>query len=56
MMESELRTEIVELAKKYFDAHKQPAEFVPGETYLPPSGKVLDAEDCAQLMHASLDM
>ena len=55
-METEARTEIVELAKRYFNSYLKPAKFVPGETYLQPSGKVLDSEDCAQLIHASLDM
>jgi CDP-6-deoxy-D-xylo-4-hexulose-3-dehydrase len=50
------REKIVEMAKTYFDDHLQPKAFVPGETYIPPTGKVLDAEDCAQVIHASLDM
>jgi CDP-6-deoxy-D-xylo-4-hexulose-3-dehydrase len=51
----ERRQEILRLAREFHDAKPQPA-FVPGETYIPPSGKVMDAEDCAHLVDASLDM
>jgi CDP-6-deoxy-D-xylo-4-hexulose-3-dehydrase len=50
-----LRADILQRAREYFDA-KPVAPFVPGETYIPPSGKVMDAEDCAHLVDASLDM
>ena len=58
LMNSELlaRNAIVELAKAYFDEHQSSQAFVAGETYIPPTGKVLDANDCAQVIHASLDM
>jgi CDP-6-deoxy-D-xylo-4-hexulose-3-dehydrase len=49
------RTAIVEAARAYFESRPQPT-FVPGETYIPPSGKVLDGADCAHLIDASLDM
>lgn len=49
------RADILERARAYFDA-KPVAPFVPGESYIPPSGKVMDAEDCAHLVDASLDM
>ena len=49
------RDEIIRLARAYHDNKPQPA-FVPGETYIPPSGKVMDADDCAHLVDASLDM
>jgi CDP-6-deoxy-D-xylo-4-hexulose-3-dehydrase len=54
-MSEDLRAEIVRLAREYFDARPVPA-FVPGETYIPPSGKVMDADDCGSLVDASLDM
>ncbi|HEY0148225.1 MAG TPA: lipopolysaccharide biosynthesis protein RfbH [Allosphingosinicella sp.] len=54
-MNDDLRTEIVRLARQYHESKPQPA-FVPGETYIPPSGKVIDGEDCAHLIDASLDM
>ncbi|WP_419807749.1 lipopolysaccharide biosynthesis protein RfbH [Sphingomonas sp.] len=49
------RAEIIRLAREYFDS-RPPAPFVPGETYIPPSGKVMDADDCGHLIDASLDM
>ncbi len=49
------RSAIIQLAREYFDSRPQ-AAFVPGETYIPPSGKVMDADDCAHLIDASLDM
>ncbi|WP_374945155.1 lipopolysaccharide biosynthesis protein RfbH [Sphingomonas sp.] len=54
-MSDEKRSEIIRLAREHFDSRPQPV-FVPGETYIPPSGKVLDADDCASLIDASLDM
>ncbi|SFL67755.1 lipopolysaccharide biosynthesis protein RfbH [Methylobacterium pseudosasicola] len=54
-MTDSLRAEILSLARTHFKARGTPA-FVPGESYIPPSGKVMDAEDCAHLVDASLDM
>jgi CDP-6-deoxy-D-xylo-4-hexulose-3-dehydrase len=54
-MSDDQRSEIIRLAREYFESKpKQP--FVPGKTYIPPSGKVMDGEDCAHLIDASLDM
>ncbi|WP_299372135.1 lipopolysaccharide biosynthesis protein RfbH [uncultured Tateyamaria sp.] len=50
------RDDILAASRAYFDATHAPKAFVPGETYIPPSGKVLDADDCAHLIDASLDM
>lgn len=47
---------IIQASKQYFEEKFGSIEFVPGETYIPPSGKVLDADDCAYLIDASLDM
>jgi len=49
------RHEVLRSAEKFWSA-KQAATFVPGKTYIPPSGKMLDFEDLAYLMDASLDM
>lgn len=49
------RETILRLAREYHASRPQPA-FEPGVTYIPPSGKVMDAEDCAHLVDASLDM
>jgi CDP-6-deoxy-D-xylo-4-hexulose-3-dehydrase len=54
-MSDEQRAEIIRLAREYHGARPQ-QEFVPGVTYIPPSGKVMDADDCAHLIDASLDM
>lgn len=54
-MIDEKREEILRLARDYHAARAQPV-FEPGVTYIPPSGKVMDAEDCAHLVDASLDM
>ncbi|MCJ2054732.1 lipopolysaccharide biosynthesis protein RfbH [Methylobacterium sp. J-070] len=54
-MTDTLRAEILALSRAHFEARANP-RFVPGETYIPPSGKVMDAEDCAHLIDASLDM
>ena len=50
------KREIIEASKIYFDKKFGEKEFIPGQTYIPPSGKVLDADDCAHLIDASLDM
>ncbi|MDR3372551.1 MAG: lipopolysaccharide biosynthesis protein RfbH, partial [Ancalomicrobiaceae bacterium] len=49
------RDEILDLCRTWHAQQAKPA-FVPGETYIPPSGKVLDADDLAHLVDASLDM
>lgn len=50
------RTEIIDASKSFFRENFSEKPFVPGETYIPPSGKVLDEDDCANLVDASLDM
>lgn len=50
------KDDIINLSKAYFDEKFGKPEFIPGKTYIPASGKVLDAEDCAHLIDASLDM
>ena len=50
------RQTIIDGAKTYFQENLLAKEFVPGQTYIPPTGKVLDQEDCANLIDASLDM
>ncbi|WP_375391033.1 lipopolysaccharide biosynthesis protein RfbH [uncultured Sphingomonas sp.] len=54
-MSEAMRADIIERSRAYFDA-KPVAPFIPGVTYIPPSGKVMDADDCAHLIDASLDM
>lgn len=50
------RQEIIAASKAFFEENHAQSQFIPGETYIPPTGKVLDAEDCAHLIDASLDM
>ena len=50
------RIEIVAAAKKYFDEINSLKKFIPGKTYIPPSGKVMDGDDCAILVDSALDM
>ncbi len=50
------KSEILASSKRYFDEKFAPTAFEPGVSYVPVSGKVLDAEDCASLVDASLDM
>ena len=50
------REKIIEASRAFFNANHVPKSFVPGETYIPATGKVLDEHDCAHLIDASLDM
>lgn len=50
------RDGIVQASREFFNNNHAPKPFVPGETYIPPTGKVLDENDCAHLIDASLDM
>lgn len=51
----DLRAQILGLSERYFEARGQPS-FVPGESYIPCSGKVLDAGDLRALLDSSLDL
>lgn len=53
---AELREKIVHLSKEYFTESQNKKPFSPGESYIPVTTKVMDEEDMAALMHASLDM
>lgn len=50
-----IRQEIATLVKEYADIVYAPNTFVPGETVVPPSGKLLDAEELKLMVEASLD-
>lgn len=43
-------------ARKFFQASHKVKPFVPGQSYIPPSGKVIDEEDMVSLLDASLDL
>jgi CDP-6-deoxy-D-xylo-4-hexulose-3-dehydrase len=49
------RTRVLELARQYFEERLVPA-FEPGRTYIPCSGKILDADDLEHLLEASMDL
>lgn len=50
------RNTILESSRNFLEQTLAPKGFVPGETYIPPSGKVLDAQDGINLIDAALDM
>jgi CDP-6-deoxy-D-xylo-4-hexulose-3-dehydrase len=50
-----LRAEILQLVGQYFQTEFQPRPFVPGQTPIPASGKVFDADEMRHLVDASLD-
>ena len=49
------RSSVLDAARAYYRNRVQ-TPFVPGETYIPPSGKVIEEDDLASLIDASLDM
>lgn len=51
----ELREQILQLAERYFEEKFSARTFVPGQSNVPVSGKVLDASDLRNLIDASLD-
>jgi CDP-6-deoxy-D-xylo-4-hexulose-3-dehydrase len=53
---SPLREQILSLGEAFFAEQESGKSFIPGQTYIPCSGKVLDAGDLRHLLDASLDM
>jgi CDP-6-deoxy-D-xylo-4-hexulose-3-dehydrase len=51
-----LRQKSISAAREYFEQAHAKKTFLPGQTYLPASGKVVDADDLEHLIDASLDM
>jgi CDP-6-deoxy-D-xylo-4-hexulose-3-dehydrase len=51
----QLRAEIAELVQQYSDVVHAPRPFVPGETPIPVSGKVIGAGELKMMVEASLD-
>ena len=51
-----MREEILKLSREYFSKEIEKKKIVPGESYIPPSGKVMDEDDMEFLIDASLDM
>ncbi len=52
----DLRKKIFGLGREYFGAAQAPKLFVAGQTYIPVTTKVLDADDLVALLDASMDM
>ena len=52
---TDLRKQILELCDVYYETVTN-NEFVPGKTYVPCTGKIIDADDLRHLVDASLDM
>lgn len=55
MNPEQVRAQILELARQYVEA-RQSVPFVPGKSYIPASGKVLEADDLCGLLDSCLDM
>ncbi|WP_434630367.1 lipopolysaccharide biosynthesis protein RfbH [Chromobacterium sp. CV08] len=51
----QLRRQIAELVAEYADIALAPRPFVPGQTVIPPSGKVIDGAELQHMVEASLD-
>jgi CDP-6-deoxy-D-xylo-4-hexulose-3-dehydrase len=50
-----IRREITALVQQYADAVYVPQAFLPGQTVVPPSGKVIGAQELKNMVEASLD-
>ncbi len=50
-----LRSEILDLVRRYHDAAFAPRGFAPGETAVPCAGRVFDGEELVRLVDSSLD-
>lgn len=54
---SRLRSELLDKAREFFAATERERQaFIPGVTYVPVSGKVIDGDDLHNLLDASLDL
>lgn len=54
--ENLLKSEIINKSKEFWLVKNSNKNFIPGETYIPASGKIIDEKDLANLIDASLDM
>jgi len=55
MSQEALRREILELVDRYAQVNFAPKAFVPGDTAIPPAGKVIGASELKNMVEASLD-
>src|SRR5580692_7304035 len=51
----QLRQQILQLCARYFEEAFPPSEFVPGQSAVPVSGKVIDAGDLGSVVDSALD-
>ena len=51
----QLRAQILDLVERYYEAAFPEPDFSPGESPVPVSGRVFDAEDLRSLVDSSLD-
>lgn len=54
-IEVDIRSQIIELVEKFAEEKYIPRPFTPGESIIPPSGKVLGKEELVNMVEASLD-
>lgn len=50
-----LRQEILSLVERYAEKHMRTSTFVAGQTYIPPSGKLIDSAETKLMTEAALD-
>ncbi|WP_050464046.1 lipopolysaccharide biosynthesis protein RfbH [Herbaspirillum autotrophicum] len=55
MNKDQLKQQIIELVAQYGQLSTQPAPFVPGQSSVPPAGKVIGAKEIQFMVEASLD-
>lgn len=55
MTQQALRDQISELVAQYAEQAMAPKNFVPGNSVVPPSGKVIGAKELQLMVEASLD-
>ena len=53
--EAELRSRVFDAVKAYYSHKFQARSFIPGQTYVPVSGKVFDEQELLKLVDSSLD-
>lgn len=53
---SNKREAIINLSKEYYKEQMDSKKLIPGESYIPSSGKCVDSDDLANIIDASLDM
>lgn len=55
MNQQALRRDILALVEQYAQLSSTPTPFIPGDTAIPPSGKVIGAAELKNMVEASLD-